>query len=193
MCRLLKFCSIFLFGCILMSYSYTRVLQSEGKILWGEKQLIWSDFKGKPDLNSSDAAHIVYSIKIFVKKLSSDSVAVGVESYFYTNESWTRTSSDTALKHEIGHFDLVEIYSREIRKKITEATFTYSNLSNEIDNIFKPLRKQCDNTQDKYDNETNHSKNYLKQIHWEKFIKLRLDSLSEYSTCLTPIKINWKK
>ena len=176
-----------------MSNSHKRVLQSEGKILWKEKQLSWSDFKGKPDLNSSDAAHIVYSIKIFVKKLSPDSVAVGVESYFYTEESWTRTSSDTALKHEIGHFDLVEVYSREIRKKLSETTFTYSNLSNEIDNVFKPLRKQCDNAQDKYDNETNHSKNYLKQIQWEEFIKLRLDSLSEYSTCLTPIKINWKK
>ncbi len=87
---------------------------ADSEITWGERDIIWSDFKGKPKIYSKHAAEIAYAIKLNSVQISKDSLGVKIVAVFLCNDAWTKTASDTALDHERRHFDIVEIYCRKM-------------------------------------------------------------------------------
>jgi hypothetical protein len=164
---------------------------AESEITWGERDIIWSDFKGKPKIYSKHAAEIAYAIKLNSVQISKDSLGVKIVAVFLCNDAWTKTASDTALDHERRHFDLVEIYCRKMRKKLHENTnINTTKLNKEVAAIFDSYKKECEKVQKQYDEETNHSLNYTSQLSWNAKIEKELLSLEAYVAPMVLIKLN---
>ncbi|OFY83920.1 MAG: hypothetical protein A3F72_07945 [Bacteroidetes bacterium RIFCSPLOWO2_12_FULL_35_15] len=169
---------------IITLYSFKR-LESEDKVAWKNSQtLTWQNFKAQADNASKLAA--LSTCKISTKnnvRDDSDSIEFIIESYFVSNESWVKSSekNDYLLKHEQGHFDLNEIYARQIRKELTKTKFTLGTLNLVFKDIVKKYFNQLNAVQELYDSETKHSKDKKKQEEWNIKISTQLKELNLYS------------
>ncbi len=160
------------------------------EITWGERDIIWSDFQGKPKIYSKHAAEIAYAIKLNSVQISRDSLGVKIVAVFLCNDAWTKTASDTALDHERRHFDIVEIYCRKMRKKLIEnLSINTTKLNKEVATIFDSYKKECEKVQLQYDEETNHSLNYINQIKWNSKIEKELLNLEAFVEPMVLIKM----
>src|SRR5438552_4474997 len=114
--RIIKSLLPVLFICVLLSH---KNLDDE-IIVWNKnRQLTWNDYKGKPQKRFA-AASTVYSMGRKVLKEKDGTVAARIQAYFYCNDSWKKSDwiNDEVLKHEQKHFDIVELFSRKIRKQV---------------------------------------------------------------------------
>lgn len=156
--------------------------KSDNLILYGSRELVWSDFKGKPSpRNKLESAITASTIKLIPKHVSEDSVVLEVSNYFICDRSWTITDSAIILEHERGHFDISEIYARKMRKQFAESKFKLKTLDNDVQNIFKKYDKELSLRQDKYDLETKHSIDRKRQGEWTKQIQSELKELEPFS------------
>ncbi len=154
--------------------------QQKDDVLWQrENRLEWSDFKGKPSRTSNasavTASGIAYSFSTF-RKNDKIEIDFQVTSYFYPQNSWVRnTITDTLiLNHEQLHFDITEIYTRKLRREFAEATFS-DNVKAEVKAIYEQIIKELNDFQNLYDKETNFSRNYEKQLEWNKQVSMALE------------------
>ena len=60
-----------------------------------------------------------------------------------------------------------------LRKQITETSFSM-NIKNEIEGLYQNIERQRMEMQDRFDLETEHSKNSKKEYQWEAFIAKKL-------------------
>ena len=107
-------------------------------------------------------------------------IEIKLNTIFYKKESWIKIKSQDLLNHEQLHFDICEIYSRRIKSifyKLDKA-----NLQNKekVDSIFDANFELLIGTQNKYDKETSHSLNQLKQKRWTDSINLELKKTKYY-------------
>lgn len=149
--------------------------QQEEVIPWSaDRKLRWSDFKGSylktQWAAATTASSISYEFSTFEDngQLFID-FKVGCE--FYPNKSWYRPELCDALilSHEQLHFDIAELHARKMRKRLAETQFT-KNIKDEVKTIYKALIKELNIFQNKYDHETNFSRNLEKQLIWNKMI-----------------------
>ncbi|CAM4190737.1 DUF922 domain-containing protein [Zobellia roscoffensis] len=153
--------------------------QEEEVILWNaDRKLQWSDFKGSYFKTewaaATTASGISYSFTSFKKEgqLYLDFV---VQSEFYPNKSWYRPElcDSVILSHEQLHFDISELYARKMRERLAKAQFTM-NAKAEVRAIYKTVLKELSDFQNKYDRETNFSRDLHKQLLWNKQIEAAL-------------------
>ena len=156
----------------------------ESKIEWSpDRKLTWNDFKGSPDLiNFPDALALTNSgfgyesgINMFKEG------KIFVQSVFNTYQSWVLPEGITeyVLRHEQIHFDITEIYSRKLRKALTDSKITSDNAQRAkpiFDKIFIDLQKR----QDKYDRETQRGSKEETQENWEAIVKIELAKYDFY-------------
>jgi predicted secreted Zn-dependent protease len=149
------------------------------KMRWREdRKLTWDDFRGRPsgspEYVASTNSGISFSYSYSTKN---DKVILeyNVQSNFYPELSWYRNGivTDYILKHEQTHFDISELYARKLRKKIEEAIFT-KNIKEELDAIYSENERQRQQTQHKYDRETEHSKLAEKEFQWRLYVAQEL-------------------
>lgn len=169
-------------------YRVPNFRKHEKEIEWtANRKLTWEDFKGSPKIisNSNTAAQtycgfgfqtnyvtILTKAKIFTKNT------------FTCNLSWVRPDQkDKAdlLEHEQGHFDLCEVYTRQLRKKLEEKKLTVLNLNTDANIIFKDVYVLYLDRQELYEKETNHGLNRQKQIEWTATMSAELNDLSNYT------------
>lgn len=173
---------------ILLSLAFTQ--KSDNLILYGSRELVWSDFKGKPlPRNKLESASTGTTIKLNPIHVSADSVVLEVSNYFICDKSWTITDSAIVLEHERGHFDISEIYARKMRKQFVESKFNLKNLNNDVQNVFKKYDRELDLRQDKYDLETKHSIDRKRQGEWTKQIQRELMGLELYNQTRIQLRI----
>lgn len=148
-------------------------------IPWEENtKLNWEDFKGKSDPESPFVASTHSSI-IFSYNVRSEneklSLTTETDAFFYPEMSWFRKGEVNAhiLNHEQGHFDITELHARKLRKAFAEYKVT-ENYKKELTAIFTSLNNERQKMQNRYDKETNHSRNVEKETHWQKFIATEL-------------------
>ena len=185
---------------LLAVYSYTAAMRAvslcffafllcvsfsgEDKIKWkADRPLSWKDFKGKHETNTG--LHAFTYTEIALKMLdheSPDSLLFEVICTFDKTKSSVLKGkeTDSLLKHEQGHFDLGEIYTRLIRKKISETVFKSATISQQLNTIYKACFDQYVKEQDKYDLETDHSMNGASQGLWNIAIQRRLKELEKF-------------
>lgn len=168
-------------------------LQKESEIIgWSKSSpLNWSDFKGGIDVKNIHDA--ISTCDIFFKyRRVSDTLRLTVRCDFHKYKSWVKTEKQTKylLKHEQGHFDIAELYTRKLRKSYSTFKFTRSNYKNELNNLYQKVNAEKLNRQTMYDAETNHSQIKNKQIEWDKRIYTELEELNAYndSCIITLIK-----
>ena len=104
-----------------------------------------------------------------------------IKCHFYPNESWydkTRASA-YILKHEQTHFDISELHARILRKRISEASFS-RNVKTEIRALYEAAEVDRRIMQNRFDSESEHSKNKELEYKWEAFVADQLRTYERF-------------
>ena len=155
-------------------------------IVWSAvRPLTMADFQSRP--NPSERLAALTSTNIKAGAACRDFVFSGtVEATFEPSASWVRspaTMPATLLRHEQMHFDLTEVHARRLRQKLVafQARANCEKLQPAFDNVTKPLYVEWDRDQNRYDQETNHGLNAVRQAEWERQTQLRLEQLRAFA------------
>lgn len=133
-------------------------------------KLTWADFKGKippaavPAATTASGISYRYSANLIHHEVDLD---FEVTAFFYPNESWYKPEicDDLILSHEQLHFDIAELFARKMRRELERTSFS-DNVKSEIRRIYKDILKELQDYQERYDWETNFSRNKEKQLEW---------------------------
>ena len=180
--------SLFLF--LIASRSFAQ--NNDDSILWKENiKLKWSYFMAPSNVYNNHAAH-TYCIIDYALRPTKDSLKCDVQTKFLKSKSWVKKKdeNENLLQHEQGHFDIREIYTRMLRKKIKESKFHRNNLQEEFDHLESEIHVELDLKQEEYDKETNFSINQEKQNEWIKKIAVELKGLKDFENTevVVPLK-----
>ncbi len=150
----------------LIIYNLTFSASTQPPIIWSEnRKLTWSDFKGKPDINSAGSASTACKIEIRPVNVLVDEKG-NIKNYkslksvalFFPDLSWVKKKKPHLLLHEQLHFDIVELYSRKLNRKFTELKTRKITKFESYVNSYKKLWAKCRKTQQQYDTETDHGR-----------------------------------
>lgn len=167
--------------------SQFMVAQDEELPWSADKKLTWNDFKSAPDYSHPYAAITFSGMSYgFSADVVNGEVSVNykVNCFFVANKSWVKRrykGDKELLKHEQLHFDITELYTRKFRGELSEMTFT-DNVKAEIKAIYKRITKEKVSFQEKYDLETDHSKNEAAQKMWQLKIESELQNRIEFAS-----------
>lgn len=169
-------------------YRVPNFRKHEKEIEWTTNRILtWEDFKGTPKTisNSNTAAQTYCGFGFqsnYVTILTKTKIFVTTT--FTCNLSWVRPDQNNRvdlLEHEQGHFDLCEVYARQLRKKLQEKKLTVFNLNTDANIIFKDVYALYLDRQELYEKETEYGLNRKKQIEWTKTINNELNKLSAFT------------
>ena len=156
------------------------LMQCQAQLIqWNRNVRIkWSDFEGKADRKSPFAAMSAVGIHYKYSSLAvGDVVKIKFEinSKFDKTKSWSRKQLRTAdvLRHEQLHFDISELVARQFRKEAESSSYS-KHYKIEIAAVFNRYTAYLERLQKKYDIQTEHSKNKLRQKEWENIIHREL-------------------
>ncbi|KKM87994.1 hypothetical protein LCGC14_1263260 [marine sediment metagenome] len=168
----------FLISSVLISVSVCS--QEEETIPWSsDRKLQWSDFKGSYFKTewaaATTATGIGYSFTS-TKQGAQQILAIEVQCVFLPKKSWYRPEVCNAfiLGHEQLHFDIAELYARKFRKRLAAFNFT-DNVKEEVKDIYKKILLELRSYQNKYDRETDFSKDFQQQLLWNQNIESALN------------------
>jgi multimeric flavodoxin WrbA len=145
--------------------------------------LKWEDFKAKNKPGGGFAVATSTCGFGYDGIIKGDEISVNVYVRFYCNESWHHNNyklSDV-LKHEQLHFDICELYGRILYKNIMLMRKKGQLNERNLKKVLNELMVEYDETQDRYDDETNHSTDGLKQQKWNKKIANALHEFAKYA------------
>ena len=160
----------------------------EKEIEWtATRKLTWEDFKGVPktasNLNTAAETYCGFGFQTNRVTMFNKAKIFTLNS-FTTNLSWVRPDQKyrtDLLEHEQGHFDLCEIYTRQLRKKLEEKKLTAFNLNTDANVIFKQIYASYLERQEQYEKETQYGIDRKKQMEWTIIISEELNELSIYT------------
>lgn len=185
----MKYIFIFIVTMTYMGTSYSSLrselksTEDKNQIEWSvDRKLTWDDFRGTPP--TPDKTNAAASTNCgFDVTAESDSegtlIRAEVKNIFYCEDSWVREDhkdKSTLLIHEQAHFDLCEVYTRRLRKMISD-----TNLKLDINKAINTVFNDFKSRQKLYDMETNHSINKINQVKWLKIISDELAALENFS------------
>lgn len=134
--------------------------------------------KQRPVGKDGDAETVtVYHAKdiLFARKgngiiVKSADVTISMDS----KSSWVITGKEDAwlLKHEQGHYDISALAARDFYNQVMQLnTATEGDMNDEIAKINEALQQKIDDTNARYDQQTDHSRNKSEQAKWNKAIE----------------------
>jgi hypothetical protein len=161
----------FLFFTFFLSF-----ISNDTHITWStSRKLTWDDFKGKPD-KSMSAAALTYTDIHVGASIVDGKTQVLVDNFFDTKLSWSKNKTSVALlAHEQLHFDITELYTRKIRKRLNEIVSEETIKNGSLSKESSKLLKQWKEFQLEYDTETNHGTIPDKQKEWEQKVTILLN------------------
>jgi hypothetical protein len=155
--------------------------KNEEMIEWNSsRQLTWSDYKGDPDPRSDAAASTTTYLGIEYK-MDEKGFSYKIQCRFSITKSWGRSKTDFVLKHEQGHFDIAEIFARQLNKRMGEYQFSQTTYKTDLKSIYDGVTKEKEAFQNLYDKETDHSRKKEQQLEWLKKIGMTLEELKDFS------------
>jgi len=149
-------------------------------ISWrADHRLSWEDFKGDIPSSAHAAATTASGITYrFSTTGTRDHINVDfqIETHFYPNQSWYQPAlcDEIILSHEQLHFDISELFARKLRKELNETSYTHKNVKAKVRSIYRKNNEALSDFQNKYDDETNFSRNREQQLLWNKKIAAAL-------------------
>jgi hypothetical protein len=164
---------------ILLSLLFLNVHATDSNlVLWSADQhLGWADFQGPADPQRKSGVEAGTQVMIELNtQQSGNYVQFAVKCFFQKNLSWTvNLQSSYLLAHEQLHFDIAELFAREIRKRLLELNgINHSKFESRVRQIYREVNREHNAFQDLYDKETDHSKNREKQAEWEARVETML-------------------
>lgn len=168
-------------------YRVPQVHKYEKEIAWSaSRKLKWEDFKGTPKSEDfPDVAAQTYcgfgfrTNRITIFK----NATIIAQNIFDCSQSWVRPDQkyrEDLLEHEQTHFDLCEVYARQLRKALLEKKLTVFNLNKETSTVYEAIFKQYVARQQLYEKETGNGLKKEEQARWSHFIALELEALHQY-------------
>jgi len=139
-----------------------------------ERRLTWADYQGRALktewASATTASGITYSLNSIIGNNESR-LEIIVVSLFYPDKSWYKPDlcDDVVLSHEQLHFDITELFARKFRERL-KSVKNDKNIKKKIRAIFVEINKELNTFQNKYDRETNYSRNVPEQLVWNKKI-----------------------
>lgn len=133
--------------------------------------LTWKDFQGVPD-NHHFGGAVTASGYAFNADIQTDQKAIylniGVFVYFDRKSSWKKPgiSTEYHLLHEQHHFDITRLSAENFIISVARSKFTKDNYNQLLNTLFDRSYAACDQLQEEYDRETNHSINPVAQGRW---------------------------
>ena len=121
--------TIMIFGFL----SLTTYAQQAGQISWNfQRPLTWADFKGKPEAHDDLHAATTYAgIRLEVEEVAfpSGKITFKTEALFDPTRSWAHPEriDEHVLAHEQLHFDIAEMYARQLVRKLNSLSLTSKN------------------------------------------------------------------
>ncbi len=162
------------------------VLGQTTKILWHENNpLEWVDFKARPDGKSKFHALTASTFGASTSSGKNNTVFIKITSYFIPERSWVKPGKQKTalLKHEQLHFDLCEVYARQLRQQMKEKdNWSAKKFSRDFQKMTKSLLKKYERAQNKYDRKTQHGLKKEVQAKWEQDVARQLKELSDHRT-----------
>lgn len=168
---------------LLLFVPFISFSQPENSIPWsGPSDLSWNDFNGKVDSNSKYQAITTWGISYSFSKNIDGQNKVKIISYFDKNESWVNSNHMTSslLTHEQQHFNLAEIYTRLLLKKIKKLDSNKIH-PDKISILYSHIINNCIIEQERYDKDTEHGLIKESQLKWQKNIIKRLKKLQKFA------------
>ncbi|MDT0557059.1 DUF922 domain-containing protein [Ichthyenterobacterium sp. W332] len=157
-------------------------------ISWqSSRKLTWSDFKAKPVTGTSavalTASGITFGYSVETRGDDIITFETHVFSHFYPEKSWVikEDANDHILGHEQLHFDITELYVRKFREGISKLQVS-NNIKSQLAELHKLVNEKLNETQKKYDAQSNHSINKEAQKQWEIFIDVELKNLEHFAS-----------
>lgn len=166
-------------GLCLITCTFSTVQSQEGIPWQPQFSLSWKNFTGTIPkgltASATTASGISYDFSTFYEG-NELKIDFRVSAYFYPNLSWYKPElcNDKTLLHEQLHFDITELFRRKMSKKLTTTKFT-KKVKEEVRQIYKVTLRQLNDFQNKYDSETNYSRNLVVQERWVKEIEAALN------------------
>jgi hypothetical protein len=173
----------FLFLNVLIASCFWLYAQEKNEelIKWTSgKRLTWNDYKAPPDPNSDAAATTTtyLGIKYDIER---NQMTFKIDCSFSKNRSWGLYKTEYILSHEQGHFDITEIFARQLNQRMKRYVFNKDTYQDDLKKIYKDILKEKEEFQSQYDDETNYSRIKEKQGEWLTKISATLKSLEFYA------------
>src|SRR6476620_7552760 len=152
------------------------------------KRLTRDDYLAKPS-STSDAAAITSTALGVEYHLKNNALTYTISCRFSKTNSWGRHKTDYILQHEQGHFDITELFARKLAKELKAYKFDPHKYQDDVGKIYKKLMYEKEEYQNKYDKETDFSRNKEQQAEWLEKIRDELDELDEYANYGSSINV----
>jgi hypothetical protein len=174
---------------LLISFCILTLHKEASTITWSaSNQLSWNDFKGRvkadTDAVATTASGITFSYSI---KRTNKKEVVGFKTkifaHFYPEKSWYKAeqADNHILAHEQFHFNITELHARKFRQRVAQLEAS-PDLNKQLDKIHQEINKELSSLQKLYDAETDFSRNYEMQSHWQNHIEVELAKLDNFSS-----------
>lgn len=167
--------------CKVTSAQTVKKLQNDTVVWRADYHLQFEDFKGKRPARGVVAAAAQVGILFHVKEIDGEMVFI-VEAIFVKSKSFIKDSSQYSLNHEQIHFDITELYTRKMRKKLQSINYKkVKNMQSEINKVYDNINQDLRKEQEEYDKDTEHGINMVKQKMWAEKINKEILELEEFS------------
>lgn len=150
-------------------------------ISWNSnRKLTWDDFQKEAD--TTDPLHALTSTNIAVQANCEGNVMkFEVQCQFAVTDSWTKNkSSESLLQHEQLHFDITEVYARQLRQKLTQQKSLCGSDKRKFNAVVNKVFADWKKTQERYDAESKHGLEENKQQQWTNNVATLLQSLEAF-------------
>lgn len=149
--------------------------QEESAIRWEPGvSLAWSDFRGRPPASKRIAATTASGLSYSYTARGGPNgyeLDFAVDTFFYPDQSWYHPElcDSLVLSHEQLHFDISELFARRLRARLRQTRFS-GKVKAEVRKIFAEVNQELSDFQDRYDRETDFSRNAEAQLAWNRVL-----------------------
>ncbi|MCJ8165092.1 DUF922 domain-containing protein [Pontibacter sp. E15-1] len=149
------------------------------QVVWSaDRRLTWDDFKAVPEAGNPHHALTAANLAVNTK-CTQNSFTYQVNCVFLPTASWTKnTRSGKLLRHEQLHFDLTEVYARQLRKEL--AQLNCANQKEKLKGTVRDVFARWKTAQQAFDTACAHGLNKAEERVWAANITKRLHALEAY-------------
>jgi|WetSurMetagenome_2_1015567.scaffolds.fasta_scaffold25002_4 hypothetical protein len=176
----------FLFSCATLNQQKESSLNPNDIVRWTDStKLSWDDFQGQPTKESKTGSDIlIQSIATFHRSTFLTPASATVDCYVDKKASWVKKSQAKSqlLFYYQTLFDLYELYSQKLRKKLAETTFGFENSTGVFDSTYQAHTNDLSKAAAQYRSETGTGTKNKKIKEWSEKIANELKEPDKSTT-----------
>jgi hypothetical protein len=167
-------------------------------IVWAARRLTWADFKEEvfTDIYPGAKAKIHWSYRHSIGSMYKDSgktkVTVQVYALCVPARSWVRPvniGKKEVLVHEQLHFDMVELFARQLRQQLAQTAFDRNDYKKAIASAFSKSNLLMLQMQKDYDDDVKEDYTNAKLARWLAEITEKIAALDQYKSSIVAVTL----